>query len=39
LVQELLSTVNSSSSSSSTSDITNSVLELVYGSHSLNVHA
>jgi hypothetical protein len=39
LVQELLSTLNVSSSSFSTSDITNSVLERVYGSRGLNVHA
>jgi hypothetical protein len=37
LVQELLSTVNVSSSSSSTSDSANSVLEMVYGQGSLNV--
>jgi hypothetical protein len=40
LVEELLSTLNVSSSSSSTSDITGSVLERVYGSRGiLNVHA
>jgi hypothetical protein len=37
LVQELLSTVNSISSSSGPSDSTNSVLEAVYGQGSLNV--
>jgi len=40
LVAELLSAVNSSGSSSSLSDLTNSVLEKVYGSRAgLNVHA
>ena len=39
LVEELLSTVNVSSSSSSNSNLENSVLEQVYGSRSgLNVH-
>jgi len=37
LVNELLSTLNLSSSSSSTSDSTNSVLERVYGQGSLNI--
>lgn len=39
LVSELLSTLNANTPSSATSDLTNSVLEHVYGSRSLNVQA
>jgi hypothetical protein len=39
LVSELLSTLNSNTSSSGASDLTTSVLEKVYGSRSLNVQA
>jgi len=39
LVSELLSTLNANTSSSGTSDLTNSVLEQIYGNRSLNVQA
>jgi hypothetical protein len=38
-VSELLSTLNANTPSPATSDLTNSVLEHVYGSRSLNVQA